>query len=87
MDQIATVTIKYTESEVQLLINSLEMTVSTRVPCVDSGQWKNPYEKLQNDLKRIKKELIDYKHEKNLEPKTQESSGANNPEECYDCED
>ena len=71
MDKIATVLIKYTESEVQLVINSLEMTISTKVPCVDNGQWKNPYEKLQNDLKRIKQELIDYKHDKNLESKNE----------------
>ena len=67
MEKVGTVVVRYTESEVQLLINSLEMTISTKVPCVDNGQWKNPYEKLQNDLKRIKQELIDYKHDKNLE--------------------
>ena len=72
MDQIATVTIKYTESEVQLLINSLEMTISTRVPCVGSGQWKKPYEILQKDLYGIKEELINYKHSKTIDQKKED---------------
>ena len=49
MSEVATVTIKYTESEVALLINSLEMTTSAKVPCVENGQWKTPYEKLKDE--------------------------------------
>ena len=85
MGKVATVTIKYTEAEVELLINSLEMTISTRVPCVDSGQWKTPYESLQKDLRDVKEKLIRYKHSKTIDQK--HPSGTNNPEECYDCED
>ena len=39
-------TIKLSESEIQLVLNSLRMSISTLVPCVDSGQWKVPYEQL-----------------------------------------
>ena len=63
MSEVATVTIKYTESEVVLLINSLEMTTSAKVPCVEDGQWKSPYEKLKDDLIGIKDQLIEYKRQ------------------------
>jgi|TARA_R100001530_G_scaffold30647_1_gene24116 hypothetical protein len=74
MNRVATATVKYTEAEILLLINSLEMTISTKVPCVINGQWKTPYEKLQKDLKRIKRELIDFKHKKSLEPENKDKS-------------
>ena len=62
-----TALIKFTKSEIQLLINSLHMSVSTVVPCVDSGEWKRPYEKLLKDLKGIKDKglLLKEKGEKN----------------------
>ena len=63
MSEVATVTIKYTESEVALLINSLEMTTSAKVPCVENGQWKTPYEKLKDALIGIKNQLIEYKRQ------------------------
>ncbi len=63
MSEVATVTIKYTESEVVLLINSLEMTTSAKVPCVEDGQWKSPYEKLKDDLIGIKDQLIEHKRQ------------------------
>ena len=63
MSEVATVTIKYTESEVVLLINSLEMTTSAKVPCVEDGQWKSPYEKLKDDLIGVKDQLIEYKRQ------------------------
>ena len=54
-------TIKLSESEIQLVINSLKMSTSTLVPCVDSGKWKTPYEQLEKDFSRILEELRDYK--------------------------
>ena len=63
MSEVATVTIKYTESEVVLLINSLEMTTSAKVPCVEDGQWKTPYERLKDDLIGIKDQLIEHKRQ------------------------
>ena len=42
-----TALIKFTKSEVQLLINSLHMSISTVVPCVENGNCKKPYEKIQ----------------------------------------
>ena len=67
MSNVATCTIKYTEAEVVLLINSLEMTTSSKVPYVDNGRWKNPYEKLKDDLISIKRQLIEYKRQQTIE--------------------
>ena len=60
---IGTATIKFSESEIQLLINSLHMSISTVVPCVDNGEWKVPYEVLRKDLKKIRKQQEDKKWE------------------------
>ena len=40
MSKIGTATIKFTDSEIGLLINSLEMSISTIVPCVNDGMGK-----------------------------------------------
>ena len=81
-----TALIKFTKSEIQLLINSLHMSVSTVVPCVDSGEWKRPYETIQKDLINIRLQLIEKEREAKVDVK-KEKTGFNNPEECYDCED
>ena len=64
-----TALIKFTKSEVQLLINSLHMSVSTIVPCVDSSEWKNPYKKLKKDLKKIRNQLTEKEREINIDVK------------------
>ena len=55
----AVITIKLSDSEIGLLINSLGMLESTIVPCVDDGKWKIPYEVLKKDLQIIQKNVID----------------------------
>ena len=82
----ATELIKFTRSEVQLLINSLHMSISTVVPCVENGEWKKPYEKIQKDLQNITEQFIEKEREININVKKEES-GTNNPAECYDCSD
>ena len=62
-EKVGTATIVFTDVEIQLLINSLHMSITTVVPCVDSGEWKIPYEMLQKDLKRILNQLEDKKWE------------------------
>jgi hypothetical protein len=57
MNKQATVLIKFTDTEVDLLVNSLRMSISTCVPCVDNGEWKKPYEKIKGDLKRIQQQF------------------------------
>jgi hypothetical protein len=82
----STALIKFTRSEVQLLINSLHMSISTVVPCVENGEWKKPYEKIQKDLINITEQFIEKEREININVKKEES-GTNNPAECYDCSD
>ena len=81
-----TALIKFTKSEVQLLINSLHMSISTVVPCVENGEWKKPYEKIQGDLQKIVGQFIEKEREIRING-TKEKTGANNPAECYDCSD
>ena len=49
-----TALIKFTKNEVQLLINSLHMSITTVVPCVEGSEWKKPYKNLKKDLKKIR---------------------------------
>ena len=62
-DSIVTINIRYTESEVNLLVNSLVMTCTTQIPTEDNGQWKRPYEKLLKDLKTISNRSMKFKEE------------------------
>ena len=82
-----TVKIKFSRSEVQLLLNSLHMSISTVVPCMENGQWKKPYEKLKSDLEKVSNQIIEKEREININVKQGEKSGANNPAECNSCED
>ena len=75
-----TALIKFSKNEIELLINSLHMSITTVVPCVDSGEWKIPYEMLQKDLKRILNQLEDKKWEERTNGTTQ------NPAECEACD-
>ena len=59
MQNEAVITIKLSDSELSLLINSLGMLESTIVPCVDNGKWKIPYEVLKKDLQKVQKNVID----------------------------
>ena len=43
MQNEAVITIKLSDSELSLLINSLGMLESTIVPCVDNGKWNKLY--------------------------------------------
>ena len=60
-DSVVTIQIKYTDSEINLLINSLIMTCTTQIPTEDNGQWKRPYEQLLKDLKNIKDKALNLK--------------------------
>ena len=81
MNKIGTAVIKFSDSEIGLLINSLEMSISTIVPCVDSGEWKKPYEALKKDLIDVSRQLQEKKRELPYEEK------RNNPSSCENCED
>jgi hypothetical protein len=81
-----TALIKFSKNEIELLINSLHMSISTVVPCVENGEWKKPYETIQKDLINIKLQLIEKEREVKIDVKKEET-GVNNPAECLNCED
>jgi len=85
MDNEGVVTIKLSESEIQLMLNSLRMSISTLVPCVDSGEWKVPYEQLESDIENILKQLRNYKREV-LNDKKKEPTSYQEPQNCDPCE-
>ena len=68
-----TALIKFTKSEIQLLINSLHMSISTIVPCVDSSEWKIPYKQLKKDLKKVRDQLTEKEREARIDVKTEET--------------
>jgi len=41
-----TAVIKFSESEIECLVNSLYITTSLKVPTENNGSWKKPYEML-----------------------------------------
>jgi len=67
--QEAVVTIKFTLSEIDRLINSLNLLKTMRIPV--EPEWKVPYKTLLKDLQRIKENTeqasADYKSNKNSE--------------------
>ena len=84
-DNIVTVKFQITDSELVLLMNSLIMTTTTQIPTEDNGKWKNPYEKLLNDLKKIRSQILEFKEKrKNIEKN--EVTGTQNPAECQTCD-
>jgi hypothetical protein len=78
-EPIGTVLIKFSESEIQTLINSLHMSITTVVPCVDDGKWKVPYEVLRKELQRMLKQLEEQKWEKRVD-------GTKEIEYCEPCD-
>ena len=79
-------TIKLTESEIQLVLNSLKMSISTLVPCVDTGEWKVPYEQLEKDFMHILKQLRDYKRGIQNDKKEEKSTSYQASTDCETCD-
>ena len=65
--------IKFSQREVDLMVNALENLIRFEVSFSDSDDWKKPYEKMVNDLKRIRREM-DNKIESSMERRDQTSS-------------
>jgi hypothetical protein len=49
--------IKFSQQEVELMINSLQNQIRFEVPYMDTTDWRKPYETLIKDLKSIKKQM------------------------------
>jgi hypothetical protein len=49
--------IKFSQQEVELMINALQNQIRFEVPYIDTSDWRKPYETLIKDLKNIKIEM------------------------------
>tara|TARA_R100000781_G_scaffold2704_3_gene4256 strand:+ start:3297 stop:3551 length:255 start_codon:yes stop_codon:yes gene_type:complete len=49
--------IKFSQQEVEIMINALQNQIRFEVPYMDTVDWRKPYETLIKDLKSIKKKM------------------------------
>jgi len=77
---VSTATIKFSRQEVEILINTLELVLSTNLP-IDKDFLK-PYEVLKKDLHDIRKQLIEGEQRSNGRVTEEEFYG----EKCENCE-
>jgi len=77
---VSTATIKFSRQEVEILINTLELVLSTNLP-IDKDFLK-PYEVLKKDLHNIRKQLIEGEQRSNGRVTEEEFYG----EKCENCE-
>ena len=78
-----TVLIKFSETEVECLVNSLYMTTSLKVPTENNGDWKAPYRMLLKEVEGINYDLKEKK--RNIINDTKSTYQA--PENCENCND
>ena len=50
--------IKFSQQEVELMINALQNQIRFEIPYQDTSDWRKPYESLIKDLKEIKSKMI-----------------------------
>ena len=83
MQDQGTALIKFSETEIECLVNSLYMTTSLKVPTENNGDWKTPYRMLLKELEGINYDLKEKK--RNIINDTK--STYQTPENCENCND
>ena len=83
MQDQGTALIKFSETEIECLVNSLYMTTSLKVPTENNGDWKTPYRMLLKELEGINYDLKEKK--RNIINDTKSTYQA--PENCENCND
>ena len=83
MQDQGTALIKFSETEIECLVNSLYMTTSLKVPTENNGDWKTPYRMLLKEVEGINYELKEKK--RNIINDTK--STYQTPENCENCND
>ena len=66
--------IKFSQQEVELMINALENLIKIEIPFRDSADWRKPYEMLLKDLKKIKLDMNNKIEEAMLNREHEETS-------------
>ena len=77
--------IKFSQQEVELMINALENLIKLEIPFQDSADWRKPYEMLTKDLKKIKLDMNNKIEEAMLNREHEETSTIYG-EVCEVCE-
>jgi len=83
MQNQGTALIKFSESEIECLVNSLYMTTSLKVPTENNGDWKTPYRMLLKEVEGINYQLKEKKRDITNDKKTNYQA----PEKCENCND
>jgi|TARA_Y100000052_G_C2931849_1_gene74852 hypothetical protein len=66
--------IKFSQQEVELMINALQNLIKIEIPFQDSADWRKPYEMLLKDLKKIKSDMNNKIEEAMLNREHEETS-------------
>ena len=66
--------IKFSQQEVELMINALENLIKLEIQFQDSADWRKPYEMLLKDLKKIKSDMNNKIEEAMLNREHEETS-------------
>tara|TARA_Y100000401_G_scaffold3523_1_gene2493 strand:- start:128 stop:388 length:261 start_codon:yes stop_codon:yes gene_type:complete len=77
--------IKFSQQEVELMINALQNLIKIEIPFQDSADWRKPYEMLLKDLKKIKSDMSNKIEEAMLNREHKETSTIYG-EVCEVCE-
>ena len=77
--------IKFSQQEVELMINALENLIKIEIPFRDSADWRKPYENLIKDLKHIKQQMLN-KVEEAMVNRENQSTSVIQGEVCEECE-
>ena len=83
MDRVGTALIKFTNAEIDLLINSIDFMTSLNIPI--EKEWVKPYSRLKKDLLNINNRLGEKMKETSLNINNELKNI--NPSSCEDCED
>ena len=84
MQDQGTALIKFSEAELECLVNSLYITTSLKVPTENNGDWKTPYRMLLKEVEGINYQLKEKKRDFINDTK----SNYQTPEKkCDICED
>ena len=83
MQDQGTALIKFSDSEIECVVNSLFMTTSLKVPTEHNGDWKTPYRMLLKEVEGINYQLKEKKRDTIND--TKETYQA--PESCENCND
>ena len=83
MQDQGTALIKFSETEIECLVNSLYMTTSLKVPTENNGDWKTPYRMLLKEVEGINYQL----KEKKRDIINDKKANYQAPESCETCND